>query len=44
LSEWSSLSLPITEQIHAQELSIPCNQALTDDEVTRIIDLLNSFK
>lgn len=43
-SEWSSLSLPITEQIHAQELSIPCNQALTDDEVTRIIDLLNSFK
>jgi dTDP-4-amino-4,6-dideoxygalactose transaminase len=44
LSEWSSLSLPITEQIHAQELSIPCNQSLTDDEVTRIIDLLNSFK
>ena len=44
LSEWSSLSLPITEQIHAQELSIPCNQALTDDDVTRIIDLLNSFK
>ena len=44
LSEWSSLSLPITEQIHAQELSIPCNQALTDDEVTCIIDLLNSFK
>lgn len=44
LSEWSSLSLPITEQIHAQELSIPCHQALTDDEVTRIIDLLNSFK
>ena len=44
LSEWSSLSLPITDQIHAQELSIPCNQALTDDEVTKIIDLLNSFK
>ena len=43
-SEWSSLSLPITEQIHAQELSIPCNQALTDDDVTKIIDLLNSFK
>ena len=40
----SSLSLPITEQIHAQELSIPCHQALTDDEVTRIIELLNNFK
>ena len=44
LSSVSSLSLPITEQIHAQELSIPCHQALTDDEVTRIIELLNNFK
>ncbi len=43
-SSVSSLSLPITEQIHAQELSIPCHQALTDDEVTRIIELLNNFK
>ena len=43
LSEWSLLSLPITEQIHAQELSIPCNQALTDEDVSRIIDLMNSF-
>ena len=37
-------SLKITEQIHAQELSIPCNQALSDDDITRIIDLLNDFK
>ena len=42
--EWSTLSLPITEQIHAQELSIPCHQALTDEEITRIITLLNTFK
>lgn len=42
--EWSTLSLPITEQIHAQELSIPCHQALTDEEITRIIALLNAFK
>ena len=40
----SSLSLPITERIHREELSIPCHQALTDDEVTRIIELLNNFK
>ena len=40
----SSLSLPITEMIHAQELSIPCHQALTDDDVTRIIELLNAYK
>ena len=42
-SSVSSLSLPITERIHAEELSIPCNQALTDDDVSRIIDLLNAF-
>ena len=42
--QWNALSLPITEQIHAQELSIPCNQILTDDEVSQIISLLNAFK
>lgn len=43
-ADWAALSLPITEQIHAQELSIPCHQALSDAEVTRIITLLNAFK
>jgi len=37
-------SFPVTEQIHAQELSIPCHQALTDEEITQIITLLNAFK
>ena len=41
--EWSHLSLPITEQIHAQELSIPCHQAMTPAEVTVIVNLLNSL-
>ena len=41
-SNWSSLSLPITERIHTEELSIPCHQAMTDEEVSRIISLLNS--
>ena len=40
---WNALSLPITEQIHVQELSIPCHQAMTDDEVNQIIVLLNAF-
>ena len=44
LSSLSSSSLPITELIHAQELSIPCHQALTEDEVSQIISLLNAFK
>ena len=41
--EWNQLSFPITEQIHSQELSIPCHQAMTKEEVDMIIDLLNSF-
>lgn len=42
--EWNHLSFPITEQIHAQELSIPCHQALTNEEADRVVDLLNHFK
>lgn len=41
---WHTLCLPVTERIHAQELSIPCHQAMTDTEVERIIELLNMFK
>ena len=41
--EWNQQLFPITEQIHSQELSIPCHQAMTKEEVDVIIDLLNSF-
>jgi dTDP-4-amino-4,6-dideoxygalactose transaminase len=40
---WNHLSLPVTEQIHAQELSIPCHQAMTDEEISVIIQTLNAF-
>ena len=40
---WNSLSLPVTELIAAQELSIPCHQAMTQEEADRIVDLLNGF-
>lgn len=42
--EWRDLQLPITEAIHAEELSIPCNQTMTDDEVTRVVEAINSFQ
>lgn len=42
-ADWNSLSLPITEQIHAQELSIPCHPVLTQEEADVIADLLNQF-
>ena len=37
------MRLPITERIHREELSIPCNQILTDDEIITVISLLNKF-
>ena len=42
-SEWNQQSFPITEKIHHEELSIPCNQTMTQKEVDEIINLLNAF-
>lgn len=41
--EWNNLHFPISEKIAAQELSIPCNQSMTDEEVTKVIAALNSW-
>ena len=35
--------LPRTERTHASELSIPCHPAMTHDEVTTVIRLLNQY-
>ena len=41
--QWNSLSLPITERIHQQELSLPCHPAMTDEEAEIVAQLLNAF-
>ena len=43
-SEWRHLSFPITERIASQELSLPCNQSLSPQDVTSVIDALNAFR
>ena len=35
--------LPVTERIHREELSLPCNQVMTDAEVQQVIDAVNRF-
>ncbi|RRD02378.1 DegT/DnrJ/EryC1/StrS family aminotransferase [Prevotella sp. OH937_COT-195] len=40
-NEWNTISLPITEKIHREELSLPCNQAMTDGEVERVVEIVN---
>ncbi len=42
-AEWNGMSLPVTERIHAEELSLPCHPALTDAEVDTVIDAVNRF-
>lgn len=41
--EWNHLHLPITEKIHQQELSLPCNQSMTEEDVERIAELIRKF-
>jgi dTDP-4-amino-4,6-dideoxygalactose transaminase len=42
--EWNELSFPIAEQIHAEELSLPMSPVMTEEEVERVIEVVNAFK
>lgn len=41
--EWHSLSLPITERIHATILSLPISPVMGDDEIEQTVAAVNSF-
>ena len=43
LSEFNNLSLPITEKIHKEVLSLPISPMLSAIEVSYIIEILNSY-
>lgn len=40
---FAHLSLPIAEQLHQEVVSLPLNPALTDEQITYIIDKINQF-
>ena len=42
-SQWNHLSLPITEQIHQQELSLPMSQAMTQEEAQEVVRIINAY-
>jgi len=42
--DWNSLSFPITEKIHNEVLSLPISQVMTQDEVKKVVEILNSYK
>lgn len=43
MKEFSLLKLPISEQIHKEVVSIPCHQMLSYDDVSHIIQTINSY-
>ena len=42
-ADLAGLSLPVTERIHNEELSLPLNQTLRQEEIEKIIRLLNEL-
>jgi len=43
-TNWNNLSLPITELIHEQELSLPMSPVIPLEEVRKIVKLINEWK
>ena len=42
-SQWGRPSLPVTERIHREELSLPVSQVLTEEECKEVTRLINDF-
>lgn len=43
-AEWNGLTLPVTEDIHARELSLPMSPVLTREEQAYVVDTINRFE
>ena len=41
--EWHHLSLPITEKIHREIISLPVSPVMTKDEIDKVIELVNDY-
>lgn len=43
-SEWSDRHYPVSELIHAEEVSLPISPVLTEEEVSFIVEKINNFE
>ena len=41
--DWSSLSFPITEKIHEEELSLPMSPVITEEDIEEVVNMINDF-
>ncbi|MBR4475195.1 MAG: DegT/DnrJ/EryC1/StrS family aminotransferase [Alphaproteobacteria bacterium] len=42
-AEWNNLSYPITEEIHDTIISLPISPVMTDEEVKKVVEVVNAF-
>lgn len=42
--EWNDVSLPISEAIHARELSLPIGPAISIEDADKVVEIINNFK
>ena len=42
--EWNNWSLPITEKVHNEVLSLPISPEMTIDETKKVVEIINKFK
>lgn len=43
-AQWNGLSYPITEKIHAEVLSLPINSVLTEGDIKKTAEAVNSYE
>ena len=41
--EWGGISLPITERLAQQDLSLPISQVMSHEDIVKVVEVLNSF-
>ena len=42
-SEWAQQSYPLSEQIHATIISLPISPVMSDDEVQKVVEIVNAY-
>lgn len=42
--EWSDLKLPVTENIHNEVLSLPVSPIMTEEDVNKVINVINEYR
>lgn len=42
--EWNAMSLPLTERIHEEVISLPMSPVLSEEEIEKVIEIVNGYK